>query len=117
MWVKSSSLRCCASCLTEGRTAGGATANTSQIIHSGRDQIGLKPINDTSSSEILLNIFIAISGVIFIFFSSSFFSPIFSQMAHTFAIPSCLIFVICLCPHPSSLVSPQFFILDASLYT
>ena len=64
MCVRSSSLRCCASCFTDGRTAGGGTANVLQIIHSGRDQIFENPIKLTSSSLIFLRILIAISGVI-----------------------------------------------------
>jgi hypothetical protein len=57
MCVKSSSERCCASCFTDGRTAGGGTGNTWQIIHSGRDQVGLNPMKEISSSDILRNIF------------------------------------------------------------
>ena len=67
VWLMSSSLRWFPSILIEGRTAGGGIASTWQINQSGLENFGLNPINATSWSDILLNIFRTTSGVIFIF--------------------------------------------------
>ena len=54
--VKSSSILCELSCLTEGRTAGGGTGNTEHINHSGRHQVLENPIYSESSSVIFSKI-------------------------------------------------------------
>ena len=115
--VISSSLRCCESCFTDGRTAGGGIASVWQTIHSGRDQIGLNPINETLSSDILRNNLITFSGVslIEIFEVSSLPSlvSISSHSAISVARFSFLILLGCLHPQPSSVASPQRLILLA----
>jgi len=53
---KSSSERCPFGCLTDGRIDGGGIGNIVYIIHSGRENLGSKPINLQSSSVIFCNI-------------------------------------------------------------
>ena len=119
--VKSSSLRCCESCFTDGLTAGGGTAKTWHIIHSGLDHIGPNPINETSSSDILFKHFNRISGVSVIvslsLSPSSFRDVSFSHSATSLENPSFLIRNGCLHPQPSSVSSPQRFIAEATAYT
>ena len=49
LWVRSSSILLWSSITTEGRTVSGGTASTVQSIHSGRANIGLRPIAEQSS--------------------------------------------------------------------
>ena len=112
MCVKSSSLRWCPSILMEGRTAGGGTASTWQIIQSGRENVGLNPMNDTSSSLILRNTLSTMSGVscMFIFLASSSLMPLMPSLSHSamsVAKFSFFIFLGMRHPQPSSFSSPQ----------
>jgi len=96
----------------EGRTAGGGTANTWQIIQSGRENVGLNPMNETSSSLILRKILSTMSGVngMFIFLASSSDMPLMPSLSHSaisVAKFSFLIFLGMRQPQPSSLSSPQ----------
>ena len=56
LWVKSSSILCELSCLTDGLTAGGGTGKTEQINHSGLHHASLKPMKLESSSVIFSKI-------------------------------------------------------------
>src|SRR6056300_758809 len=114
MCVRSSSERCCASSLTEGRTAGGGTGRTWQIIHSGREKVGLNPINEISSSDILRKIFNTISGVNLILTCSSESPSLIFHSAYIFSKPTKWTLLGCLHPQPSSVDSPHLRILLAN---